>query len=145
MGWYHQNTSPKAKKGLFPKILVNDVRNLPLPIATTEQQTQIAELVDQIMELKKQTQDQTQKFLRTIEREYQPKTISKKLNEFYKLDFGEFIQELEKQKVKLTLAKKEELEEYFEERKTKFLELQSRVEKVDGEIEELVRGFYGVE
>ncbi|WP_139319465.1 Eco57I restriction-modification methylase domain-containing protein [Gordonia sp. CNJ-863] len=30
MGWYHTKTSPKAKKGLFPKILVGDVRNLPI-------------------------------------------------------------------------------------------------------------------
>ena len=27
LGWYHNKTSPKANKGLFPKILVNDVRN----------------------------------------------------------------------------------------------------------------------
>lgn len=28
---YHLQNSPKAMKGVFPKILVNDVRNLPLP------------------------------------------------------------------------------------------------------------------
>jgi hypothetical protein len=27
---YHLQTSPKAKKGLFPKIVINDVRNLPI-------------------------------------------------------------------------------------------------------------------
>ena len=28
---YHLENSPKAKKGLFPKILINDVRNIPIP------------------------------------------------------------------------------------------------------------------
>ena len=30
MSFYHNMISPKASKGLFPKILVNDVRNLPI-------------------------------------------------------------------------------------------------------------------
>ena len=30
MKFYHTYTSPKANKGLFPKILVDDVRNLPI-------------------------------------------------------------------------------------------------------------------
>jgi hypothetical protein len=33
IGWYHNQTSPKAQKGLFPKILINDVRNIPIPVA----------------------------------------------------------------------------------------------------------------
>jgi adenine-specific DNA-methyltransferase len=145
LSWYYKTKFSTKKVDIFPEIQAYLYEQLPIPKATTEQQTQIAELVDRIMELKKEVSDINSKTIRTIEREYQPKNLTKKLQEFYKLDFGEFIQELEKQKVKLTLAKKEELEEYFEERKTKFLELQSRVEKVDGEIEELVRGFYGVE
>lgn len=32
LSFYHNKTSPKANKGLFPKILVNDVRNLPIKI-----------------------------------------------------------------------------------------------------------------
>jgi type I restriction-modification system DNA methylase subunit len=30
IGYWHFNFSPKAKKGIFPKILVNDVRNIPI-------------------------------------------------------------------------------------------------------------------
>ncbi len=33
LSFYHNKTSPKANKGLFPKILVNDVRKLPIQIA----------------------------------------------------------------------------------------------------------------
>lgn len=32
LSFYHNKTSPKANKGLFPKILVNDVRNLPIKV-----------------------------------------------------------------------------------------------------------------
>jgi hypothetical protein len=31
MAYFHFASPPKAQKGVFPKILVNDVRNLPVP------------------------------------------------------------------------------------------------------------------
>jgi len=48
--FYHFNSSPKATKGAFPKILVYDVNNFPLPqkIEKTIQE-KIAMLVDQIL------------------------------------------------------------------------------------------------
>jgi hypothetical protein len=140
---YKEKVQEQGK--VFSQVKTVVLKTLPIPKATAEQQARITELVDQIMGLKKQAREQTQKFLRTIQREYQPKTISKKLNEFYKLDFGDFVKELEKQKVKLTLAKKEELEEYFEGKKVNILDMEGKIVEVDERIEGLVWGFYGVE
>lgn len=36
ISYYHNKTSPKANKGAFPKILVNDVRKLPIKICKDE-------------------------------------------------------------------------------------------------------------
>jgi hypothetical protein len=30
MTWYHHKRNPKAQKGLFPKVLVSDLRKLPI-------------------------------------------------------------------------------------------------------------------
>ncbi|TAH19898.1 MAG: hypothetical protein EAZ08_07495 [Cytophagales bacterium] len=57
LGWYNYHTSPKAKKGLFPKILVNDVRNLPIPNLELEEQQLLISLVNQVLSLKSQNQD----------------------------------------------------------------------------------------
>ena len=46
MTYYHINTSPKANKGLFPKILVNDVRNLPIRICDGEVYDELISLVE---------------------------------------------------------------------------------------------------
>ncbi|MGD9731860.1 MAG: TaqI-like C-terminal specificity domain-containing protein [Desulfamplus sp.] len=46
MGWYHHSVSPKAKKGLFPKILINDVRNIPIPKISLEDQQPFIEKAD---------------------------------------------------------------------------------------------------
>ena len=47
ISFYHTNTSPKAKKGLFPKILVNDVRRIPIKIINDSRRQQLIELVRQ--------------------------------------------------------------------------------------------------
>ena len=51
LGWYHNKTSPKANKGLFPKILVNDVRNLPLVNISSEKQQPFIEKADKMLSL----------------------------------------------------------------------------------------------
>lgn len=57
LSFYHINSSPKAKKGLFPKILVNDVRNLPIYDKESPLNSKIIDLVDRVIELKKLDKD----------------------------------------------------------------------------------------
>ncbi|WML49160.1 TaqI-like C-terminal specificity domain-containing protein [Neobacillus sp. PS3-34] len=48
---YNIGTSPKAKKGLFPKILVNDVRELPIKKGNKKQLDQMIAAVKTIMDM----------------------------------------------------------------------------------------------
>ena len=52
--FYHFNHSPKATKGAFPKILVQDIKDFPLPAVTESQKQTIIELVDKILSAKKE-------------------------------------------------------------------------------------------
>lgn len=58
MSFYHNKTSPKANKGLFPKILVNDIRNLPIKIQEGSLRENLIEKVKLLM--KKIENDQLQ-------------------------------------------------------------------------------------
>ena len=51
--FYHFNNAPKATKGGFPKILIDDVKHFPIPKASPEQQQSIIDLVDKILAAKK--------------------------------------------------------------------------------------------
>jgi len=57
--WYHHKRSPKAQKGLFPKVLVSDLKNLPIRTIDFSNQTEKAQhdklvaLVDNMLELLK--------------------------------------------------------------------------------------------
>lgn len=47
--FFHFNHSPKATKGSFPKILVQDIKDFPIPLAKPAQQQPIIDLVDSIL------------------------------------------------------------------------------------------------
>ena len=61
--FYHFNSSPKATKGAFPKILVYDIKNFPLPNITDNN---IEIIVNQILALK---QDNPEADTTTLEKE----------------------------------------------------------------------------
>jgi adenine-specific DNA-methyltransferase len=59
MSWYHSITSPKGNRKAFPKVLIGDIRNFPIPIAIENSEDikeSISNLVDQMLSTKKQLQ-----------------------------------------------------------------------------------------
>lgn len=142
LGWYHNKTSPKANKGLFPKILVNDVRNLPLVNIPLEKQQPFIEKADKILSLNKELQDLSQKFQRMLLRKFNLENLSTKLQEWYLLDFSDFIKELKRLKVKLSLSQESEWEEYFLEEKSKAIAIDSEIKNTDKEIDSMVYRLY---
>ena len=142
LGWYHNKTSPKANKGLFPKILVNDVRNLPLVNISLEKQLPFIEKADKMLFLNKELQDLSQKFQRMLLRKFDLEKLSTKLQEWYLLDFSDFIKELKRLKVKLSLSQESEWEEYFLEEKSKAVVIDSEIKNTDKEINSMVYKLY---
>ena len=142
LGWYHNKTSPKANKGLFPKILVNDVRNLPLVNIPLEKQQPFIEKADKMLSLNRELQDLSQKFQRMLLRKFDLEKLSTKLQEWYLLDFSDFIKELKRLKIKLSLSQESEWEEYFLEEKSKAIAVDSEIKNTDKEIDSMVYRLY---
>lgn len=55
--FFHFNSSPKATKGAFPKILVEDIKNFPIPMKSVAYQNQFEAIVDEMFSLKAQDFD----------------------------------------------------------------------------------------
>lgn len=64
--FFHFNYSPKATKGAFPKIIVEDIRNFPLPILEHQDEAIIESIVDDII-TKTKYQSDTRELLQTID------------------------------------------------------------------------------
>ena len=59
ISFYHSNTSANAFKGTFPKVLLQDLRELPIPSVNQKIQSTVIKLVDQLLTLNEEKQQQT--------------------------------------------------------------------------------------
>jgi len=113
-----------------------------IPIATTNED--LAMKADQMLSLNKQFQETSQKFQRNLQREFNLEKLSGKLENWFETTFNDFLKELEKSKVKLTLSQKSEWEDYFLQEQKKALDIKHQIEKIDKEIDRMVYELYGL-
>lgn len=88
--------------------------------------------------------EQSQKFQRTLQRKFEGLEINKKLESCYELTFAEFVKELGKKKIKLSLSEEAEWEDYFLQEQQKALALKQQITTTDQEIDKMVYELYGL-
>lgn len=129
-------------KNLFPKIKGYQLDDLPLVNIPLEKQQPFIEKADKMLSFNKELQDLSQKFQRMVLRKFDLEKLSTKLQEWYLLDFSDFIKELKRLKVKLSLSQESEWEEYFLEEKSKAIAVDSEIKNTDKEIDSMVYKLY---
>ncbi len=113
-----------------------------IPIKIPENKQPFIERADLMHSLKNSLQEIVQKFQRSIERKFNLDSLPKKLEEWYLLSYSDFIKELAKKKIKLSLSDEAEWEEYFNTESKKALELKSKINATDMEIDQMVYKLY---
>lgn len=159
-------------KQLFPKIKGYQLKSLPIKISSLEEQKTLSNLVEFIIRLSKNEQKLTSKFSKYLKQKFQLQKLSKKLQNWHELAFGDFIKELNKaikannklrakqvaegvtssaveksQPLEIpTLTKKDEFEwlDLFEDNKQKAQALQTQINQTDKEIDAMVYQLYGL-
>ena len=129
---------------LFPKIKVNELKNLPVKFSNEDFQNQLSGFSKLFDKLIKEFQEQSQKFQRTLQRKFELTDLPKKLQDWYLLSYGEFIKELGKKKVKLSLSQEAEWEDYFSQEQQKAVALKQQIDTTDKEIDKMVYELYGL-
>ena len=117
--------------------LMQNTQSLNLP----DQQPLIYK-ADQMLSLNKDLQASSQKFQRTIQRKFALEELPGKLQNWYLLTYKEFIVELGKKKVKLSLSEEAEWEETFLQESKKATDIKTKIETTDREIDQMVYGLY---
>jgi hypothetical protein len=77
-----------------------------------------------------------------IKSKFTIESLSKKLQNWYEFEFGTFLQELKKAKVKLSLSEEAEWMEYFNEQKQKAQAIKVEIDCTDKEIDQMVYELY---
>ncbi|MCK4730292.1 MAG: N-6 DNA methylase [Candidatus Aenigmarchaeota archaeon] len=104
----------------------------------------IPEKVKYIIQLNKELYDKKFKFINRIQQNLKLQKITKKLDNFFDLDFKQFCEELKKQKIEFSLKKQDEWEDYFNQYIKELLKLKEDIETTNKEIDEMVYKLYGI-
>lgn len=127
---------------IFAQVKIIYIDELPIKNIPLEKQQPFIEKADKMLSLNKELQGLSQKFERILLRKFDLEKLSTKLQEWYLLDFSDFIKELKRLKVKLSLSQESEWEEYFLEEKSKAIAVDSEIKNTDKEIDSMVYRLY---
>ena len=125
-------------------IVPEHIRNIPIPETTEEQQKELVALADKMLSLTAESQKKCERFLSRVKDNLKPSKISSALESFHALSFAEFVKELGKQKVKLSLKQQDEWQEYFDEYKSEITALKEQIDATDKAINAAVYALYGL-
>jgi small nuclear ribonucleoprotein (snRNP)-like protein len=114
---------------------------IPVPkMLTAELET----LADETLALSSELQTKRQRFLKRLSDNFNGVKITGTIERFDELEFKQFLAELKKQKITLSLKQQDEWEEYFNEYKTECSNLVNQINTTDKEIDGMVYGLYGL-
>ncbi len=102
------------------------------------------EKANQILSLNKDLQEIVSKFQRTLQRKFNFDSLPKKLENWYELSFADFVKELAKKKVKLSLSEEAEWEGYFLQEQQKAVAIKNEIVATDKAIDKMVYELYGL-
>ena len=120
------------------------LKSLPIPDISNIYQQPFIEKADQMLSLNKSLQEISQKFVRALERHFEIDQLPVRLQEWHTLPYNDFLKELRKKKIRLSLAQEAEWEDYFREEKEKAAAIAQQIAATDREIDQMVYALYGL-
>lgn len=121
----------------------NRVEQLPIYLATPEQQQPFIEKADQMLKLNRQLQKEVKGFQDWVQHTFAIEKLSKKLEKYYELELDDFLDEVRKKKVDVKLRSNyKTLKNEFEESQAMIQPLLREIQEKDDEIDRMVYELY---
>ena len=133
-----------SEKGGRVRLDANKMNTLPIKEIKDSKKEIYNQKADLMLTLNKTLHEKSQKFLNRLSSNLGIEKLSKKLQAFYELEFTDFMKELNKSKITLTLKEQDEWEEYFNDYKKELVEIKNQIDTTDKEIDKMVYELYGL-
>lgn len=148
ISWFAKYKSSNFSKNMFPKLNPKDIKQLPISKIILEGSF-LTGMVKQILKNQDEFIILIKKFSRYLQSQIQLELFSKNLQNWYELEFGDFVKELNKEikksgREKLTKMGEMEWMEIFETKKAEVQNLRNEIDRTDKEIDKMVYKLYGL-
>jgi len=159
MSYYFMKNTAKSVRKLFPKVILKDLRLFPFKEIDETSQIPFILSVDKTQKLFTELINIRQNFIDLLKSKLEIVKFSNKLKNWFYLEFKDFLKELQKAIkilnkehannglqpiVKLSLSEEVEWMQYFNEQKEKAQALQTQINKIDKEIDQMVYQLYNL-
>lgn len=131
-------------RSTFPIMKSGNIEALPFLFRTDELQKPFIEKVNQIMVKTTDFQSTQNQYTNLLQSKFEIEKLTTKLQNWHELEFKDFLKELKKAKVQLSLSEEAEWMQYFNEQKQKAQALKAEIDKADREIDRMVYELYGL-
>ncbi len=142
--FYHKKKFLEEFKDRFQKILIKDCKEFPIKNISKEVQQPFIAKADIMLSKNKELNEVAQQFTQLLQATFSNININNKLQNWYAVTAADFLKELSKQKIKLSLPQQQEWLQYFQEQKTKASTIQHIITETDKEIDNMVYALYNL-
>lgn len=141
---YRDISQEKGK--LFAEVKKVYLNKIPIKRIGKEEQKPFEEMVENIVKMNDELFEVSNNLVSLVKTEFSLDKVSRKLANWYELEFPEFLKEISKlaNSRKMSLDEKSEWMKYFGSEKIKAVDLQNSVNEVDSEIDQMVYAIYGL-
>lgn len=129
------------KGKVFAKISLENLASFPVPKTLPDE---LGDLADQMLTLNAELQKSRQTFLDRLNDNFNGIKITGAIENFYEVDFKQFLAELKKQKIELSLKQQDEWAEYFNDKKGACERTAQHISETDKAIDKMVYELYGL-
>lgn len=133
-----------TRRGGYQEYKVQYLEKIPLKQIEKDEKIAFYSIVDKIFELTSNQNLLILSFSDLLFSKFGIEKLSRNLQNWYELEFKDFLKELQKAKVKLSLSEEAEWMQYFNEQKGKVQTLKNEIDNTDKEIDKLVYELYGL-
>lgn len=159
LSWYASIKCSNFSKKTFPKLNPKDIKDLPIPNISLKLQQQFVEKVELIISLNSDSSVLNTKFIKYLQSQFEIEKLTRKIENWYELGFGDFIKEvnkaikaINKERIKSELPSIKELTkldemdwmDVFETKKAEAQALKQQINTTDREIDAMVYELYGL-
>ncbi len=143
--WFYLSNSGNILRGGYIGVKRKVLEPFSIPDPKSINSIKLESFTDIMLSLNKIFQDVSGKFQRGLKREFeQLDKLTKKLENWYELTYADFLKELKKKKIELSLSQKAEWEDYFLTEQKKAVEIQNQITSTEKEIDIMVYELYGL-
>jgi type I restriction-modification system DNA methylase subunit len=142
--WFFISNTGNILRGNYIGVKRRVLEPFPVPSSDVVNHDFFIQLTDEIMKQTSDFQNIQSNFNDLLQNKFEIEKLSNKLQNWHKLKFKEFLKELKKAKVQLSLSEEAEWMEFFNIQKHKAVDLQTEIDCIDKEIDQMVYELYGL-